>query len=114
MGLILPFVPLLGGFRQSLREWKREDVSGLWLAVGLVFVLGWFFAGVFWVSEQTNLLWADAIRYVMPAQIPLLWLLVRDNQPQGTRRWAIAYGIMLLTTLASTFLLDVGGLFARN
>jgi 4-amino-4-deoxy-L-arabinose transferase-like glycosyltransferase len=114
MGLILPFVPLLGGFRQSLREWKREDVSGLWLAVGLVFVLGWFFAGVFWVSEQTNLLWADAIRYVMPAQIPLLWLLVRDNQPQGTRRWAIAYGIMLLTTLASTFLLDAGGLFARN
>jgi 4-amino-4-deoxy-L-arabinose transferase-like glycosyltransferase len=114
VGLVLPFLPLLGGFRQSLREWKREDVSGLWLAVGLVFVLGWFFAGVFWVSEQTNLLWADAIRYVMPAQIPLLWLLVRDNQPQRTRPWATTFTIMLFTILASTYFLDAGAPLGRN
>ncbi|MEP7378443.1 MAG: glycosyltransferase family 39 protein [Chloroflexota bacterium] len=114
IGLALGFLPLLGGFRQSLREWKREDVSGLWLAIGLVFVLGWFFAGVFWVSERTNLLWADAIRYVMPAQIPLLWLLLRDGQPQRRLPWALSFVIMLAMTFASISLMDSGALLARN
>jgi 4-amino-4-deoxy-L-arabinose transferase-like glycosyltransferase len=114
IGLVLPFLPLLRGFRQSLQEWKREDVSGLWLAVGLVFVLGWFFAGAFWVTERTNLLWADAIRYVMPAQIPLLWLLLRDGQPQRTRPWALSFLIMLVTTIAATYLLADGALLGRN
>ncbi|MEP7360503.1 MAG: hypothetical protein ABI744_02880 [Chloroflexota bacterium] len=89
-------------------------MSGLWLAVGLVFVLGWFFAGGFWVSEQTNLLWGDAIRYVVPAQIPLLWLLVRDGQPQRTRPWALSFAIMLATTVAAIDLLADGALLGRN
>jgi hypothetical protein len=105
IGLVLPFLPLLRGFRQPLSEWKREDVSGLWLAVGLVFILGWFFASVFWVSERTSLLWADAIRYVIPAQIPLLWLLLRDGQAQSTPRWAATFAIMLVTVLISPLLL---------
>lgn len=46
--LLLPFLPLLRGFAEPLRRWKEEEVSGLWLSVGLVFVLGWFFAGAFW------------------------------------------------------------------
>ena len=114
IGLVVPFLPLLRGFARSLREWKREDVSGLWLSVGLVFVLGWFFAGAFWVSEQTNLLWADAIRYVMPAQIPLLWLLLRDGQSQRTRAWALTFAIMLPLSLWLHYLLEPGQLLARN
>jgi hypothetical protein len=89
-------------------------VSGLWLAVALVFVLGWFFAAAFWVTEQTNLLWADAIRYVMPAQIPLLWLLLRNGQPQSTRAWALAFAIMLPIQIWAHSYLEPGQLFGRN
>lgn len=114
VGLVLPFLPLLPGFARSLREWKREDVSGLWLAVGLVFVLGWFFAGAFWVSEQTNLLWADAVRYMAPAQIPLIWLLVRDGQPQRTWAWAASFAIMVPAAIWLHSFLEPGQILGRN
>jgi 4-amino-4-deoxy-L-arabinose transferase-like glycosyltransferase len=107
-GLLLPFLPLLPGFRDSVRRWKEEDVSGLWLSVALVFVLGWFFAGAFWVVEQTSLLWGDPIRYVAPAQIPLLWLLVRSGGRASTIGWALSYAILLVMALRMNVLLIPG------
>ena len=105
VGLALPFLPLRAGLAASLRRPIGEDVLGLWLSVGLFFVLGWFFAGAFWVTERSNLLWADALRYVMPAQIPLLWLLVRNQQPAVTAKWIVSYLILALLALAVPLLM---------
>ena len=110
-GLLLPFLPLLGGFRESVRRWMDEDVSGLWLSVALVFVLGWFFAGAFWVSEQTSLLWGDPIRYMAPAQVPLLWLLLRSRGRASTLGWALSYAILLVMALRMYLLLSPGEVF---
>lgn len=105
VGLTLPYLPLLRGFCRPLARWKEEEVSGLWLAVGLIFALGWFFTAAFWVVEQTNLLWADPIRYVAPAQIPLLWLLVRDGGPFSTRSWTISFLILAILCVYMPFLM---------
>ncbi len=113
LALILPFLPLLRGFEVPLRRWKEEQISGLWLAVALIFILGWFFAAAFWVTEQTNLLWADPVRYVMPAQVPLLWLLVRDGRPQPTRNWTLSFFVLALMSLGMHVLLIPGNVFGR-
>jgi 4-amino-4-deoxy-L-arabinose transferase-like glycosyltransferase len=106
--LIVPFLPLLPDFRRPLRDWKDEQAFGLWLATGLMFVLGWFFASAFWVTEQTNLLWADVARYVMPAQVALLWLLVRHQRPASTSRWALSF---LVLSLVLPFVVHPGSIF---
>ena len=112
LGLLLPFVPLLPRFAAPVRRWREEEPLGLWLTVGLVFVLGWLFAAIFWVNEDTSLLWADPLRYVMVAQIPLLWLLVREGGPFETRAWALSLLILAALTLAMPFLLQPGNLLS--
>jgi 4-amino-4-deoxy-L-arabinose transferase-like glycosyltransferase len=92
------FVPLAGPLRAALRDWKREDVFGLWLTVGLIFILGWFFASAFWVVEQNNLFWGDHARYIMPAQIPLLWLVVRRREASAAG-WSISFVVRLAMCL---------------
>ena len=77
--LLLPYLPFADTLWRQLKRWREEEVFGLWLAIGLIFVLGWFFAAVFWVTDQTSLWWADNVRYVMPAEIAILWLIVRDD-----------------------------------
>ena len=99
VGLLLPFLPLLRGFVPQVRKFREEQTAGLWLTVALVFGIGWFFAASFWVTEQTGLLWADPIRYVMPAQVPLLWLLVQDRRPVRTGSWFVAFLIEAIITL---------------
>jgi hypothetical protein len=94
--LLVPFLPFVGVFWRQLKNWRNEEVFGLWLAIGLIFVLGWFFGAVFWVTDQTNLLWADNVRYVMPAEIALLWLIVRDEPKQSLWRWSFCFLVLFL------------------
>lgn len=102
---LLPYLPFAGSLWRQLRQWRQEEPFGLWLAVGLIFILGWLFAAVFWVNERTSLLWADNVRYVMPASIPLLWLVVRD-QERSTIRWTVCFAILLaMCLLPPVFLL---------
>lgn len=114
IGLVLPFVPLLPRLAAAAanRKWRAEDALGLWMTVGLVFFLGWLFAAIFWVNEDTSLLWADPMRYVMAAQIPLLWLIVRDGPPFSTRAWTASFVILLALTLLLPYLLQPGNLLS--
>jgi len=95
---VLPFLPFLRDLGGSFRRLRDEETSGLWLSVALIFVLGWFFAGAFWVTEQTSLMWADPVRYLAPAQIPLLWLLVRDTNTAATWKWAVSFLVLAALT----------------
>jgi 4-amino-4-deoxy-L-arabinose transferase-like glycosyltransferase len=104
---ILPYLPLIKSLRGALRHWKEEFAFGMWLSIALIFVLGWFFAAVFWVGEQTSLLWADPVRYVMPASIPLLWLVVRYGKP-SVRAWSATFVILAVMCLAPPVLLLQG------
>jgi len=58
----------------SVKNWRDEENSGLWLAVFTVFLLGSIFAAAFYLVEGIPLLWDDNIRYVLLAYVPLLWL----------------------------------------
>jgi hypothetical protein len=112
IGLLLPFAPLLPHFRAPLRRWREEEPLGLWLTVVLVFILGWLFAAIFWVNEDTSLLWADPLRYVMVVQVPLLWLLVREGGPFPTRPWAVSLLILAALTLVMPYLLQPGNVLS--
>lgn len=97
--LLLPYLPFVDILWRQLKRWREEEVFGLWLAIGLIFVLGWFFAAVFWVTDQTSLLWADNVRYVMPAEIAILWLIVRDDARPSLRRWAFCFAVLFAMVL---------------
>ncbi|HYI21784.1 MAG TPA: glycosyltransferase family 39 protein [Candidatus Limnocylindrales bacterium] len=114
IGLLLPFLPLLPRLAAAVanRRWRAEDALGLWMTVGLIFFLGWLFAAMFWVSEDTSLLWADPLRYVMAAQVPLLWLILREGGPYSTRAWSLSFAILAVLTLVMPFLLQPGNLLS--
>jgi 4-amino-4-deoxy-L-arabinose transferase-like glycosyltransferase len=97
--LLLPYVPFVDVLWRQLKRWREEEVFGLWLAIGLIFVLGWFFAAVFWVTDQTSLWWADNVRYVMPAEIAILWLIVRDDAKPSLWRWSICFAVLLAMSM---------------
>jgi hypothetical protein len=107
-------VPLLPRLAAALsrRKWRAEDALGLWMTVGLIFFLGWLFAAIFWVNEDTSLLWADPMRYVMAAQVPLLWLILREGGPYSTRAWTASYVILVALTLLLPWLLQPGNLLS--
>lgn len=107
--LFLPFVPLAGAFGPALRHWRDEDSFGLWLAAGLILVLGVFFAAAFWVNDQTSLLWADPVRYVSPAQVPLLWLVVKHGSPSRLA-WSASFLILAATCVLMPLALVPGQL----
>jgi hypothetical protein len=110
---VIPFLPFARDLARSLRRLREEETSGLWLSVALIFVLGWFFAGAFWVPEQTNLLWADPVRYLAPAQIPLLWLLVRDREPAQAWKWVTSFALLAMLTGVMWVLMIPGFPLAR-
>jgi 4-amino-4-deoxy-L-arabinose transferase-like glycosyltransferase len=88
---LLPLMPVLGTLRARLARWREEEPLGLLLTAGLVFGLGWFFAAVTWLNEGSSLVWPDPLRYIAPAQVPLLWLVVREKPLPGTRAWLLMY-----------------------
>jgi len=109
----LPFVPLARPLLAGLRRWREEEAFGLMLAVGLIFSLGWFFAAAFWATDHDSLTWADPVRYVMPAQVPLLWLTLRRDHRASTRAWAASYVLLLAMSLLIPILMLPGLPFAQ-
>jgi hypothetical protein len=97
--LLLPYLPFVDTLWRQLKRWRDEEAFGLWLAIGLIFVLGWFFAAVFWVNDQTSLWWADNVRYVMPAEIAILWLIVRDDARPSLWRWSICFAVLFAMSM---------------
>ncbi len=97
--LLIPFILPLAFFwpeiRDAIRMRHREDVSGVLLAIGLIFVLGLLFAASFYVYENDPYYWLQPVRYVAPAAIPLLWLVVAySGRPFSWSRWAL-FGVAM-------------------
>jgi 4-amino-4-deoxy-L-arabinose transferase-like glycosyltransferase len=67
----LLFLPEL---RNSIRNWRDEENSGLWLAVFTVLLIGSMFSAAFYLTEETPILWADNFRYILCGYVPLIWL----------------------------------------
>jgi len=80
--LYIGFFLFFGGFwARDLRRAPKitdEHYSGLWLAVGLTYVLAWIIAGILWVHERNPVFWVDQLRYVAVGTVPLFWLVVKD------------------------------------
>lgn len=95
--------------RRSFARIRDEHVSGLWLSVALVLVLGVIFSAAYFSMGPS---WAEALRldnmrYVMVGIVPLVWALAReaDWSRRGTRRRFFALGAVLLAggALVATF-----------
>ena len=78
------FMPEL---RRSMSRLREHETSAIWLAVCLVFVIGWVVSSFFWTVEQTPIWWHDNLRYVVISSPVLLWLALREAtilQKHGT------------------------------
>lgn len=77
----------LKDFRRMTRI-TDEHYSGLWLAVFLTYFLAWLISGILWVHEGNPIFWVDQIRYVVMANVVILWLVVKDakERDRGFRR----------------------------
>lgn len=73
--------PFFSEARGSLARIRDEDVSALWLSIGLLWLLGWIMTSIFWVWERRPLWWLDNHRYVVLGLVPLAWALLRDARP---------------------------------
>ncbi|HET6398089.1 MAG TPA: glycosyltransferase family 39 protein, partial [Candidatus Thermoplasmatota archaeon] len=98
---LLPYAFLLWPeIRRSGREVRTESVSALWLAVVLVWIIGWLMSSVFWVREQSTIFWLDNHRYVVMALPAVLWLVARDADWRSPRlRWRVAGTYLVLACL---------------
>lgn len=77
LAVALAFLP---EFLRSLRAIRREEESGLWLAVVLIPFLAAFIVAALALVENTGwapLFWRDRIRYVVYALFPLLLIPLR-------------------------------------
>lgn len=116
--LLLPFAPILALLwpqaRRSLGKIREEHVSGLWLSVLLIFVLGLLFAAAYFSMgvSRHEAFRLDNARYVLVGVVPLTWALVReadfDARPFQLRFGALlvvlAVGMMLVATFPAQYL----------
>jgi len=83
---ILFFLMLAWPWLLEMKAMKKleERNSALFLSIFLVYIVGMYFASAFWVFEHHPLFWFLIIRYVMPANISIIWLVINyyANQEQ--------------------------------
>jgi 4-amino-4-deoxy-L-arabinose transferase-like glycosyltransferase len=100
-------LPLAPEVRASLRRWREERESALWLAIVLVVVIGWVLASMFWTYEQYDVWWLDNHRYAVIALLPVAWMAVRHADLRAPRlgfpaRFALL-GLAMLAVSAYAF-----------
>lgn len=107
----LPVVAALAPeLRRSLRAWRTEETSGLWLAAGLLFLLGWLFAAAFYVAEADPYYWLQPVRYAAPAQVPLLWIALRQSgRDFPAARWLLLAALLVAVPLVAFSVYDGAG-----
>jgi len=112
--LLLAIVPLAFVFTPQIlagaKRWRDETVSLDLLAILLLIVIGWLIAAAQGVYEHTNPWWGDPIRYVAPARVPLIWVVLRKGTA-GPVRWIAAGVLSLLEVLLMPPLLRPHALF---
>jgi 4-amino-4-deoxy-L-arabinose transferase-like glycosyltransferase len=95
---------LLPELRASVRRIRDEHESALWLAIVLMFMIGWLMSSIFWVAENSPLFWLDNRRYIVIAFVPLLWMALRfqdiSNPRLKLRVAALALSLAALTLLS--------------
>lgn len=107
----LPFYAALflfvgGPWLTELRRTPKlsdEHYSGLWLAVGLTYLLAWVISGIYWTLERSPVFWLDQARYVVIANVIVLWLVVKDadiRMPRFRRRYAALAAVWLVASTA--------------
>ena len=91
---LLLFLFVGGYWLQHLRRTPKvsdEHYSGLWLAVGLTYLLAWIISGIYWTLEHSPWFWLDQGRYIVVANVVVLWLVVKDADvrlPAFRKRYA--------------------------
>ncbi|MEM3397256.1 MAG: glycosyltransferase family 39 protein [Thermoplasmata archaeon] len=104
-----------------LEFWKmkklEETNSALLLSIGLVYLIGMFFASAFWVFEHHPIFWFLIIRYVMPANISIIWLVVnyyakdwneKEKRCAFNRGWLTSFlTVFIVALLVTTPLIGV-------
>ncbi|UCD92134.1 MAG: glycosyltransferase family 39 protein [Methanobacteriota archaeon] len=79
-----------------------EHYSGLWLAVGLTYLLAWVISGIIWTIERNPIFWVDQIRYVVMANVIVLWLVVKDAdiyKPDFRKKFAAMASVFLVVSI---------------
>ncbi|HEX9710138.1 MAG TPA: glycosyltransferase family 39 protein [Candidatus Thermoplasmatota archaeon] len=87
---------------RRLPKLSDEHYSGLWLAVGLTYLLSWIITGVLWTLERSDLFWTDPARYVAVASPIIAWLVLRDadiDTRDFRRRFVAAVALALVVLL---------------
>src|SRR5581483_5976121 len=78
-------------------RWREEETSALWLAVVLVFVLGWLLTALLWPYEGFTPFLLENERYVVIALVPLAWLALREAT--DAKGWGALAVILLAASL---------------
>lgn len=101
---VLLFLPYVVAFWPEVkRSWARvreEHESALWMGVGLITLISWFVAAMFWVMEESGVFWLDNLRYIVVAFVPLAWMGVKHADLRSPRFRARFYAIGLVMTIA--------------
>lgn len=92
-------LPLGRELRAAARRAREEETSALWLAAGLVFVLGWLLTALLWTYEGYTPFFLENQRYVVVALVPLAWLAVREMRDA---KGLATLGVVLLLASAAT------------
>lgn len=106
----LPFSLRVG---DAIRAPRSERTDALWLATLLPLLAGAIFTTSFYFTEARNLMDFDNIRYLTPAMVPFLWLVLphwRFEEPRAdvkTEHIARSHHAWFALAVGSFFLLEL-------
>lgn len=108
--LVVVTLPLSLRLRQALRASRSERSDALWLAVLLPLLAGAIFTTSFYFTEHREIVDFDNIRYLTPAMVPFLWLML-PHWPLGEPRTRVAEGAKLRRRHETWYGAAVGTMF---
>ncbi len=88
---------VLPELKRTVKKIKVEEYSGLWLGVGLAFVIAWLLSGIMWMGEDYNNAgnWFPN-RYTIIAFVPLFWLITREIDWKRARERILLLLVLLV------------------